>query len=125
VEAARTAPGELAADRAYALGAGSCSGGSTVALVTYTSPQRNGGALGWARRLRLGPVVWYQREGNKLPPAWRLAIMNRQMAHLWEKLARHRAASLSDLASKALHYTTESTRAMRAFCSCDAVGIGA
>jgi acetyltransferase-like isoleucine patch superfamily enzyme len=51
--------------------------------------------------------------------------MKQQLAHLVEKLSRHRESSLLELASKALHYTTESTRARVALRSCDAVGIGA
>jgi acetyltransferase-like isoleucine patch superfamily enzyme len=51
--------------------------------------------------------------------------MKRQLAHLLEKFARHRDASLSELASKAFHYTTESTRATLFLRSCNAVGVGA
>jgi acetyltransferase-like isoleucine patch superfamily enzyme len=52
-------------------------------------------------------------------------VMKRQMAHLLEKLARHREAPLRALLSKALHYTTESARARFALRACDAVGVGA
>src|ERR1700733_9495185 len=51
--------------------------------------------------------------------------MRRQMAHLLEKLARHRKSSPLELASKAVHYATDSARASLALRSCDAVGVGA
>jgi acetyltransferase-like isoleucine patch superfamily enzyme len=51
--------------------------------------------------------------------------MKRQMAHLLEKLARHRDASLSELALRAITYVKETTRARLALRGCDAVGVGA
>lgn len=51
--------------------------------------------------------------------------MNRHVAHLLEKLERHRESSLVELASKAFHYANESTRARVALRSCDAIGAGA
>jgi acetyltransferase-like isoleucine patch superfamily enzyme len=51
--------------------------------------------------------------------------MNGEIAHLLGKIGRHRHARLSELASKALRYATETTCARLALRSCDAVGPGA